>query len=124
MFEVVSWFCMPGILLAKQVRMTRDPAAKERDMKGNLDDCRREVVASNREAAASAVALEDIEVMYVLETAVGGERRRVYELDLRQAIARLAEDLVRAEAALQERVDDREAGTIPPRHRARKVRAC
>ena len=93
-------------------------------MKGSFEDFRREVVAANRKAAASAVALEDLEVMYVLETAVGGERRRVYELDLRQAITRLAEDLVRVEVELQERVDDREAATISPRRRAHKVHAC
>ena len=93
-------------------------------MKGSFDDCRREVVASNREAAASAVALEDIDVMYVLEAAVGGRRRRVYELDLRQAIARLAEDLVQVEEELKARVDGRGVAPIPPRHRARKVHAC
>ncbi len=93
-------------------------------MKGSFEDSRREVVASNREAAASVVALEDLEVMYVLETAVGGRRRRVYELDLRQAITRLAEDLVQVEAELQARVDACAVATIAPRRHARKVRVC
>lgn len=93
-------------------------------MKGRLEACRDEVVASNREAAAQ-VRLEDVDVMYVLEAAIGGERRRVYELDLRQAIAKLAEDLVRVEAELQARMaPPRRRNSVLRRARRAKVQVC
>ena len=71
---------------------------------------RDEVIAQNRRAASPEreAALDDPAVMYVVETAVGGPSRRLYELGLGRVIARLAEELARVEAEL---------ATLAPAHR-------
>lgn len=78
-----------------------------------------EVAQSNREAVQSLGG--DAETFYLLEGFVG-ERRQVYELDLRKAIARLAQDLNRMEAELQARVELSEPS--PARRGAPKVPVC
>ena len=90
-------------------------------MKRRLEEVRDEVIRQNRLAAQgqAEAPLGDPDVMYVLETAVGTDSRRVYELSLGHVIAKLAEELARTEAQL-------EALKFPlPARRGRgKVRAC
>ena len=69
-------------------------------MKRRFEHLRDEVIAQNRLAADSRTPVDDPDVMYVLETAVGGANRRLYELGLGRVIARLAEELARVEAEL------------------------
>ena len=73
-------------------------------MKGREQKCRDEVIAENLRAAnAQAEAtLDDPEVMYVLETAVGSSDHRIYELSLGPVIARLAEELSAMELQIDE----------------------
>ncbi len=75
-------------------------------MKGRDQKCRDEVIAQNLLAAnvqaEGAAALDDPDVMYVLETAVGTSDHRIYELSLGRVIARLAEELSVMEAQIEE----------------------
>ena len=62
-----------------------------------------EVIRQNRLAARThaEAPFEDPGAMAALETAVGGNQRRIYELGLGRVIARLAEELARMEAELE-----------------------
>ena len=75
-------------------------------MQGREQKCRDEVAAENLRAARSqaeaASTLDDPDVMYVLETAVGTSDHRIYELSLGRVIARLAEELSAMEVQLDE----------------------
>ncbi len=79
-------------------------------MKGRHEKCRDEVIAQNLRAARSQSqeALDDPEVMYVLETAVGTSDHRIYELSLGRVIARLAEELSAMEVQIEELKSRRE----------------
>ena len=90
-------------------------------MKRRDQELRDEVIAQNRLAAGNLAAapLDDPDVMYVLETAVGTDSRRVYELSLGKVIAKLAEELARTEAQLEAL-----KSPIPVRRGRGKVRAC
>ena len=90
-------------------------------MKHRSQDLRDEVIRQNRMAAGSLAEapLEDPDVMYVLESAVGTDSRRVYELSLGKVIAKLAEELARTEAQLEAL-----KSPLPARRGRGKVRAC
>ena len=73
-------------------------------MKGREQKCLDEVIAENLRAAHAQdeATLDDPEVMYVLETAVGSSDHRIYELSLGRVIARLAEELSAMELQIEE----------------------
>ena len=90
-------------------------------MKRSAQELRDEVIRQNRLAAQghAEAPLDDPDVMYVLEAAVGTDSRRVYELSLGKVIAKLAEELASTEAQLEAL-----KSAVPVRRGRRKVRAC